>query len=209
MNRDIQGVVVTGGKIPNRRVIEPFLSGETVIVAADSGVDNAHRLGLSPDFAVGDFDSIENPDLLERLPSDRVFRHPRDKDLTDTELALAILAERDIFGSVILGGGGGRLDHLLALVSLFHRNPGPSLWITHNAIIRRLTADHAIETGKGTTVSFFPLGGEPCRMTTTGLKWPLDDLKWGPGDVGLSNETTERTITVTVSSGALLMVRPL
>jgi thiamine pyrophosphokinase len=209
MKQDILGVVVTGGKIPTRAVIEPFLTPPTLVVAADSGVDNAARLGLSPDFAVGDFDSIENPGLLDDLPGDRVFRHPRDKDHTDTELALGILAECGIFTTVIVGGGGGRLDHLLALVSLFHRDHSPSLWITHNAILRRLTADHTINTGEGRMVSFFPLGEGPCRMSTTGLKWPLDELEWRPGDLGLSNETTEQEVTVRVSAGALLMVQPL
>ncbi len=208
MNKDPLGILITGGKIPTRDAIEPFLIPPFIVVAADSGVDNAARLGLSPDFAVGDFDSIENRDLLSALPPGNVFRHPREKDETDTELGLAFLAERDIISRVIVGGGGGRIDHLLALTALFHRNSGPLVWVSHNAVMRRLDGEHSFDVDKGTTVSFFPLGPGPCTMRSSGLKWPLDGLKWYPGDAGLSNEATSATLSVSVDSGALLMVQP-
>ncbi len=209
MNKDSLGIVVTGGRIPSRDALRRLLDPPYLVVAADSGVDNAARLGLSPDFALGDFDSIENVDLLSALPSERVFRYSRDKELTDTELALALLDKHDIITRVVVGGGGGRIDHLLALTSLFHRPSAPSLWITHNAILRRLDGEHTFEIGEGRLVSFFPLGGGPCTMKSSGLKWPLDNLTWYPGDVGLSNETTGPTLSISVDSGALLMVQPL
>ncbi|MFP4429827.1 MAG: thiamine diphosphokinase [Spirochaetota bacterium] len=209
MNRDSVGIVVTGGRIPSRDTFRRFLDPPYLVVAADSGVDNAARLGLSPDFALGDFDSIENTDLLSALPPDRVFRYPREKDLTDTELALAFLDENDIITRVVVGGGGGRIDHLLALTSLFHRRSAPSLWITHNAVLSRLDGEHTFDLGEGRLVSFFPLGGGPCTMKSSGLRWPLDNLTWYPGDVGLSNETTAPTVSISVHSGALLMVQPL
>lgn len=209
MKKDSLGIVVTGGRIPSRETVRKLLTPPFLVVAADSGVDNAVRLGLSPDYALGDFDSIENTDLLSALPPDRVFRYPREKDETDTELALAFLDKHDIISKVIVGGGGGRIDHLLALTSLFHRESAPSLWITHNAVLRRLDGEHAFEIDEGMLVSFFPLGGGPCTMKSTGLKWPLDDLTWYPGDLGLSNESTGPTVSVSVRSGALLMVQPL
>jgi len=208
MNKDSLGIVVTGGKIPTRDRVEPYLVPPYVVVAADSGVDNAARLGLSPDYAVGDFDSIENRDLLSALPSDRVLRYPREKDETDTELALAFLGEHDIVSRVIIGGGGGRTDHLLALTALFHRESGPLVWITHNAVMTRLDGEHSFDVEEGQIISLFPLGAGPCRMKSSGLKWPLDDLRWYPGDLGLSNEATDHRVSISVDSGALLMVQP-
>lgn len=209
MKKGSVGIVVTGGKIPSRDTVGRFLQPPYLVVAADSGVDNAALLGLSPDFALGDFDSIENTELLSALPPDRVFRYPREKDETDTELALAFLDKHDIITKVIVGGGGGRVDHLLALMSLFHRKSAPALWITHNAVVRRLDGEHTFEVEEGRLLSLFPLGGGPCTMKSSGLKWPLDNLTWYPGDVGLSNVTTAAAVSISVQTGALLMVQPL
>jgi thiamine pyrophosphokinase len=46
-------------------------------------------------------------------------------------------------------------------------------------------------------------------MRSQGLKWPLDDLVWGRGDVGVSNEIIAENMRVNVSSGALLAVTDL
>lgn len=209
MKKEPVGIVVTGGRIPSRETVCRYLEPPYLVVAADSGVDNAARLGFSPDYALGDFDSIERIDLLSQLPPDRVFRYPREKDETDTELALAFLLEHDIITRVIVGGGGGRIDHLLALTALFHRQSAPSLWITHNAVLRRLDGEHRFEVEKGRLISFFPLGGGPCTMKSSGLKWPLDNLIWYPGDLGLSNRATGPTVSISVLSGTLLMIEPL
>ena len=62
---------------------------------------------------------------------------------------------------------------------------------------------------QGRTVSFFPVGEEPCRMQSRGLKWPLDGLVWRQGDVGISNVVTEALLEVKMISGRLIMVRAL
>jgi thiamine pyrophosphokinase len=59
----------------------------------------------------------------------------------------------------------------------------------------------------GELISFLPVGCVPCRMTSSGLRWPLDDLEWGRGDLGISNEFVDREVRVSMRSGRLLVIR--
>jgi hypothetical protein len=88
-------VVVTGGDAIDPAHVRDLPAGVRVI-AVDSGVDQAHALGLDVELAIGDFDSV-TPDGLARAESDgaAIDRHPTAKDATDLELALdAAIARR-------------------------------------------------------------------------------------------------------------------
>ena len=66
------------------------LSQDDLIIAADSGYNNASRLGVRPGLLLGDLDSIDRkklaPDELEHIEKIIV---PAIKDDTDTQLAVA------------------------------------------------------------------------------------------------------------------------
>ncbi len=203
------GMVVTGGRIPPKGRINALCPRPRLVVAADSGLENAVALGISADYVVGDFDSLRRSELLDKFPEDRVISYPPEKDHTDTEIALGTLWDRGMPHTVLVGGGGGRMDHLLAILALFHREPAPTVWITHDTILRRLSGTHAVITTPGQTISLFPLGRGPCRMSSTGLKWPLEGLTWTQGAVGVSNVADGHEVTIDVHSGALLLVQAL
>ena len=82
-------LIVTGGSI-DLAFAERFLRGRAYdrIVAADAGLLAVRALGLTPDEAVGDFDSLPG-DVLEEYRNDPgiCFEiHSPQKDETDTEL---------------------------------------------------------------------------------------------------------------------------
>lgn len=79
------------------------------IIAADAGIAALEKIGVVPDLAVGDFDS------LGHIPNfQNIMTHPREKDDTDTALALAEGMKRGYRTFIIYGGLGGRLDHTMA-----------------------------------------------------------------------------------------------
>jgi thiamine pyrophosphokinase len=166
----------------------------------------AEEAGVSVDVLLGDMDSLG--ERLNRLDIDpeRVISHPAEKDETDTELGLRFLTEKGCSRRVLVGGGGGRLDHLLALVALFERSDYPDVWHTGTESVCAFEGDLALDGCKGQRISFFPLGCEQARMVTEGLKWPLDPLEWGRGDIGVSNEITSERMKVSLKSGRLLAV---
>jgi thiamine pyrophosphokinase len=203
------GVVITGGKGPEKRYVESWLEEAAQVVSADSGFDRAYEWGVQPDYVVGDMDSLANREVLTSYPQDRIVQMPHEKDYTDTEIGLQLLEEKGCHERVIMGGGGGRLDHLLGLLALFDRDPAPRAWITHREEVL-LIDDYFERSGlHGQRLSFFPVGTRRCRMASCGLKWPLDPLEWVRGDVGISNEATDDRVSVTMREGALIMVREL
>ena len=207
--RRVDGVAVIGGEHPDRGRLDPWLHANPLVVAADAGIETAHRLELTPSLVAGDMDSISDRSLLNTFRDEQVRRVPPEKDETDTELALAVLREHGCRRTLIVGGGGGRLDHMLAILALFERADHPSAWITAGDEI--IAVDDGIELVdmKNDRVSFFPIGPETCTMRSHGLQWPLDPLTWRHGDHGLSNVVTAEHAGVEMVTGRLLMVRRL
>jgi thiamine pyrophosphokinase len=205
--REGVGLLLLGGEGPPRRLLEPILPTVVCTIAADSGFDLARRLNILPDMLVGDFDSLEQSRELEEYPQERIRRYPRDKDDTDAEIGLQALWDRGFREVVVAGGGGGRVDHLLGLVSLFEREKTPTLWYTAKEIIQAVEGTHVVSDCQGQTVSFFPLAASVTGMSSRGLKWPLDGLKWRRGDMGISNVFSEDPCTISVRHGRLLMIR--
>src|SRR3546814_6976557 len=106
-------IVVTGGDPVDARHL-PDLPHGAMVVAADSGIDRAHDLGLRVDLAVGDFDSVTERALaLVRADGAVVERHPEAKDAPDFELALDAAMKHEQRPLIVIGGHGGRLDPLL------------------------------------------------------------------------------------------------
>ena len=101
------------------------------------------------------------------------------------------------------------MDHLLGILLLFEREICPSVWITAREHIE-LISDHAeYATEINQLISFFPIGSSVSGLRSTGLKWPLNGLKWRRGDIGISNRAVSNRVTVDVESGRLLMITPL
>src|SRR6478735_9382506 len=111
-------IVLAGGD-PVEPHVRAKLPADAYVVAADSGLHLALPLGLRVDLVVGDFDSAD-PAIVDRAieAGARVDRHPVAKDATDLELALDAAYARKPDRITVVGGNGGRLDHLLGNVTL-------------------------------------------------------------------------------------------
>ncbi len=204
-----EGLLLLGGEGPRRGQLEQVIRAARLVIAADSGFDLALRLGLEPDLLVGDLDSVAASPQLAAFPPERILRYPRDKDETDAELGLRLFTERGFRKVVLAGGGGGRVDHLLAVASLFERDNPPGAWYTALERIERVDGEALLPGCLGLRVSFFPLGAGAGGLSSEGLKWPLDGLEWPRGLAGVSNLVTADPARVRVRRGSLLMIREL
>lgn len=205
-------VVVAGGDRVDRAVTASVPPG-AVVIAADSGVDAAHALGLRVDVAIGDFDSV-TPEGLARARAEgaEVVRHPVDKDATDLELALDAALARGPDRIHVLGGAGGRLDHLLANLLVITSSAYAEVAVTAEVAGARLTVIRAVADlhgQSGDLVSLVPQHGPATGITTTGLAFPLLDETLEAGSSrGVSNRFVTSRATVAVASGVLLAVQP-
>jgi len=211
------GLIFTGGECPSTAFIKQLIEQEAkdaLLVAADSGLVAAEDAGLRPHWIVGDMDSVDDASQLASYPPESVIRHNHDKDFTDTELAFSLAIEKGCDAIWIIGGGGGRIDHLFALRSLFEREVFPRRWITNAADIRCLDANVAdseltLKLEKGAAVSVFPLGAGNWKAQSTGLKWPLAGLPWERGFFGLSNVAQDGEFSIKAQEGRFMVILPL
>jgi thiamine pyrophosphokinase len=205
-------VVVTGGDPVAPHDVPPGLDG-AVVVAADSGVDRALELGLTVAVVVGDLDSVTEDGLAAATSRGAALqRHPEAKDATDLELALAAALELGPRRLVVIGGNGGRLDHLLANALLLASDALADVEVVAQMGAARVTVIRGAAelTGVlGGHVTLLPVGGPARGITTAGLLYPLVDEDLHPGSTrGVSNELLGSTAHVQLRGGTLLAVQP-
>jgi len=185
-----------------------------LVVAADGGARWLEGIGLQPDLVVGDLDSLD-AETVGRLAASgaRVEAHQREKDASDTELAVESAVAAGADRIALLGGlGGARLDHELANLLLLV-DPALAtidLRMQHGATLARGLrgpGSLAIEAGAGSAVTLLPVGGDAAGVTTQGLRYALrnETLVMGRSR-GLSNEVIEAPASVSLVAGSLLVI---
>ena len=208
-------VVVAGGDPPSPRAAVD-LPDDRFVIAADSGLDYAQGLGLRVDLVVGDLDSVSELGLAAaRHTGTPVERHPVAKDQTDLELALDHAARLAPARVVVVGGTGGRFDHVVGnVLQLAHERYGgiaieARFGAARVTVIRGGRGDHVLRGRRGQLVSLLPVHGVARRVTTVGLRFPLEGEDLGPGTSrGVSNEFEHQVAAVTVGEGTLLAIQP-
>jgi thiamine pyrophosphokinase len=208
--RDCAVIVLGGDPIPVEALDE--IPDRSWVVAADSGLDHALAIGLEVDLLVGDLDSV-SPAALEAVSAVPRQVFPRDKDATDFELALAaVLTDEDLDRIIVLGGHGGRIDHLLSNAGVL---TDPRLshlhleWIAGRTKIQVVHHTGRIHGHAGETVSLVALTDTVEGVTTTGLRWELQEAtlhRWSSRS--MSNIQLKPVATVSISGGVLAVVQP-
>jgi thiamine pyrophosphokinase len=205
-------IVFAGGDEPTTPAVQD-LPAPAMVLAADSGLDHAHALGIAVDVVVGDLDSVD-PDVLEaaRRAGAVVERHPAAKDATDLELALLAARDRGAAEILVVGGHGGRLDHFLANALLLAAPVFADVRIRARMGDAEITVvrDRAeLNAAPGALCSLLPVGGPADGVRTEGLRFPLARETLLPGSTrGVSNEFVAPTAAVSLERGVLLAVLP-
>ena len=210
-----RAIIFANGKPRNGVMVQEALSqaDDAHLIAADGGNRIARHFQLSPTTLIGDMDSID-PTQLQQLEAQGVdiYRYPDEKNETDLELAIIYATEQGHNCIRIIGGVGGRFDHMLAnvyLLALPQLDGCDSALVARNQRMRLLKqGDNHLAGEIGDTLSLIPVSGDVHGITTQALKYALNDetLYFGPAR-GISNVFEDTTVTVTVSNGVLLAIQ--
>lgn len=227
-------VLVVGGDGQHGIGAAPEVPAGAVVVAADSGLHLAVALGLAVDHVVGDLDSVD-PAVLEAAEAAgaTVHRHPADKDATDSALAVDLVLDLAAAATataaagtgsagtdgaavtlLVLGRGGGRLDHLLADLLALAAPSLAGLEVTARlgpatVTVVRPGRPRSITGRTGEQVSLLPVHGRVRGVTTSGLRWALVDADLVAGTTrAVSNELMRPAAEVALGEGVLLVVQP-
>ncbi|MBQ0004164.1 MAG: thiamine pyrophosphokinase [Treponema sp.] len=229
-------MIFTGGISPSPKLCSDFFSNiirPDFVIAADSGLETCDSFikyfkltDFVPDVILGDMDSIKNKKLVKKYTETKsktcsFVEFPCDKDFTDSELAL-ILARKirtEDTKITLIGGSGGRLDHLVALFELFSTDIRPDFWLTENQA--------AVFLSDGCTVKFHTkkqndlisvlrttFSNTRGQVVSEGLEWESDVFR-KTGVPSLSNRMASeyfseaRPVKLTAKGGDFVVVAPL
>lgn len=186
------------------------------IIAVDGGLSAANLLSLKPDMIVGDFDSVR-AGLLSQYTDNagcEIVRLNPEKDDTDTQCAVIKAIEAGADEIHILGGTGGRMDHMLSNIFM--------LKLAYERGVRAVMYDRvnkiSVIQGKtlikkdnlyGRYISFIQLEGPVKAVTLDGLKYRLDNFDIDTSKeyrMAVSNEFIGDTATIDMAEGMLVMI---
>ena len=211
----VQTVAIIGNgpsnHIPN---ITTYTDEVDVWIGADGGVLTLIENGITPDYAIGDFDSIDITDK-EKIhnKAQHVLTYPTDKDETDLELAIdkAIqLRPKQIY---LFGVTGGRIDHTLINIQLLSRiiqqNIQGIIVDKWNHIELTNPGMHSIDqTKRFPYISFVPVTEIVSNLTLSNFIYPLNNFELNYGSTRcISNKLAQTSGTFSYDSGSLLVIK--
>ena len=195
---------------------DPFRSPEAkpgdLVIAADGGSQHCLDLKIMPDVLIGDLDS-SNPALTASWQEAgvEIIRYPEDKDQTDLELALMLAQERGASEILVYGAVGGRLDMTFGnLTLLAHpdlRTPTTLICGAEEVHLLKPAGFLELDGIPEEIVSLIPLQPGGAVVTTTGLKYPLNEESLAYGTTrGISNVLLGNQAQIQLHSGLLAVV---
>jgi len=192
-------VILANGDFPKRGGPARTILGNAVrVIACDGAAKAFHRaFGRWPDFTVGDFDSCRG-----RVGGEVV--RVAEQDDNDLAKAIAFCRGRGWTKPVIVGATGKREDHTLG--NVFRAMAEGLEVVTDRGRFIPFDSSLTLVTGPGTAISVFAT--DPAtRMTSKGLEWPLDGVRFGNLYCATLNRASGRSVTINTSAPAFVFVR--
>ena len=214
----MQALIISGGNLDMEfacSYIEDYTF--SCIIAADSGMRFFYENRMTPDFIVGDFDSVE-PEILHHFLNMDEARRPvilqfqPEKDETDTELAVRVAMQQGCETLHLLGATGTRIDHMLGNLHILGAAMQQGVecrMVDKNNRIRMINQDMKLrrEEQYGRYVSLFPFTPQVTGLTLTGFQYPLEDAVLECyHSLGVSNEIIADEAGISFREGVLLVV---
>ncbi|MGD1816509.1 MAG: thiamine diphosphokinase [Pleomorphochaeta sp.] len=198
----MRAIVVTNGNAP-LSIPSNFAKDSDLIIAADGGLEVVEILGLDCDIAIGDFDSLNKIELLNNI---NYQRYDKDKDFSDTELAIAYAKDQGCDEYILLGGGEGRMDHLLGIWGIFKNYGPPICWLTRKDALYLVKDKKHFNTSINETVSIYnAIIDSKSIVNCQELKWPLNNFMVSANHFSLSNQAVSGELNVECLKGSVFV----
>lgn len=169
------------------------------IIAVDSAVEILIKQNITPNLAVGDFDSLSDHSLLSNI---KTVKLAEIKDETDSFVAIEEAFK--LTDDVIMIGGfcGERIEHFIAHLLLFNKFP-KLIIMSENSVVKLLEKGvYNIQTQN--YISLFSY--EESLINLKGFKYNLENYLLKPYDpLCISNEVIDKG-TIEVVRGKILYI---
>ena len=207
-------VILAAGDFPRKGgAAWKLLAGATRVVCCDGAADAyRRRFRRWPDVIIGDLDSIVGGPRrsgTDRRPSEGGAVRPGphasqpsvcvripDQNTNDLEKAMSYCAKRGWKNHVIVGATGKREDH--AIGNVFRALDYGCEIVTDHGRFIPVRGKATLKVAKGAAVSIFAPDPKT-RMTSRGLEWPLDDVRFRNLYCATLNRATSVRVTLTTT----------
>lgn len=202
----MKAFIYVGGEIFADGILEQK-KGDDIVISADRGYLNAKKLGISVNFAVGDFDSMDK----KEIEGAEIIEVPKEKDFTDTQLAVDLAIEKGAEQIAIIGGLGGRLDHTLSNIGILEKlwSLGIRATITDGkSRIRYIrSTSELIPRTSFKYLSVLSADDSVKGVSIEGCKYPLKNARLTRvNGYSVSNEILKNCALVSVKKGGLYII---
>lgn len=202
-------IILANGKIPSKKIIHYLQQiSYTFLICADGGADSARKLGIIPDYIIGDLDSVSDATLKFFMNKTKIIQIKRQND-TDVEKCLKFAIRKKYKEAVLLGAIGDRLDHSfcnLGIVIKFFNKIRIRI-ISDKSILTPYSGKVDLSTVVGETISLYGFN-ERTKISSKGLKYPLKKtrLPFGKRE-STSNTAVDKKINLRIDGGVIFIIR--
>ncbi|MGV8980251.1 thiamine diphosphokinase [Clostridium sp.] len=207
-------IIISGGNPPSKELLTSEITGDTFLIAADSGANCLYDYNIKPDLLLGDFDSIdiEVLDYFKKCNC-TIDIYPTEKDFTDTQIAVEKALCMKPNEILFLGCTGSRVDHLLGNIGMLKicLENGVNAFIKdENNSIRLTNASTLLKGTVGQIFSVQSYGNEIIGLTIEGAKYPLNNYNLKIGEsITISNQFVDSEVKLKFKFGMLLIILPI
>ena len=205
-------MISAGGVEPNPALLPQFIRPYRKLIAADGGLRLLKDMQLVPDLLVGDFDTLSHQEVENfRAMGGKIETYNRDKDSSDTELAILRAVKEGATRITILGALGGEWDHtvtnLLAPLWLCHQRGVWGRLLHSEASVFCLTSGtYRLKLPSNTRVSLAAVSELLSGISIEGMAFSLlNETIKREQSRGLANRTLQEKSTIRIGAGTGLL----
>ena len=199
-------LIVANGDVNNISWYDFIIKEADQVIAVDGGADNCIKLGVTPDYIIGDLDSIS---LEAKTKFEKKSRLIYDGDQNKTDMQLAINLSNSLKPEKIIFTGtiGNRIDHTIAnIFSLAHAKADSKIVDEYNEVYF-VKKNLELSGKKGDLVSILSVS-DVQGLTYEGLKWNLNKADVPSGWIGICNEMIEEKAKISLAYGKIIVIKP-
>lgn len=202
-------IIIANGKSPSKKVVNYFFEkGFNTIICADGGANSAKKIGIIPDYIIGDLDSINEEVIRYFNLKSKIIQIKRQND-TDVEKCLKFAIKKEFKEVILLGVTGDRLDHTICNLGIVIKffNKIKIHISAENSFLSAFNKSIEFKTKIGETISLYAFN-KSTVITSKGLKYPLrkSNLAFGEKE-STSNVAVSETVDLDILGGIVFIIR--
>jgi thiamine pyrophosphokinase len=168
--------IIANGEFPKENNVLNIIKHANKIMCCDGAINQLEKTGISPDYIVGDGDSID-PVLKQKYHKKFIeVAEQETNDLTKAFYYAFHTLKQENF--IFFAATGHREDHAIATISLLIEYAKITMnvaMVSDYGIFTVCLETIKIPTFIGQSVSIFAVNSET-RVTSEGLRWPLNNF---------------------------------